>query len=130
MRAPITFEEFVLYFPTLSSVPGTQINENRLGGQAMPETPAIRSRIKHLLVDALHLQGLSPANIVDDAPLFGAGLGLDSVDALELVVAIEKEFGIRIQNHEVGEEAFASVSALAAFVDGRLAAAGNPNAGT
>jgi acyl carrier protein len=46
------------------------------------------------------------------------------------VVAIEKEFGIRIQNHEVGEEAFASVSALAAFVDGRLAAAGNPNAGT
>ena len=94
----------------------------------MSETPAILSRIKHLIVDALHLEGVAPSKIADDTPLFGEGLGLDSVDALELVVALEKEFGIRILNHEVGKEAFASVSALAAFVDGRLAAAGNPNA--
>jgi acyl carrier protein len=96
----------------------------------MSGTPAIQSRIKHLLVDALHLEGLSLSEIADDAPLFGEGLGLDSVDALELVVALEKEFGIRIQNHEVGREAFASVNALAAFIDGRLAAAGKPNAGS
>lgn len=81
-------------------------------------------------MDALHLDGLAPAKIADDAPLFGEGLGLDSVDALELVVVLEKEFGIRIQNHEVGREAFASVSALAAFIDGRLAAAGNASAGS
>ena len=96
----------------------------------MSETQATRSRIKQLLVEALHLEGVDPSKIADDAPLFGEGLGLDSVDALELVVALEKEFGVRIQNHEVGKEAFASVSALAAFVDGRLAAAGKPNAGS
>jgi len=95
----------------------------------MSGSAAIRSRIKHLIVDALHLEGLVPLEIADDAPLFGEGLGLDSVDALELVVALEKEFGVRIQSHEVGKEAFASVSALAAFIDGRLAAAGSANAG-
>jgi acyl carrier protein len=95
----------------------------------MSEAQATRSRIKHLLVDALHLEGLAPSTIADEAPLFGEGLGLDSVDALELVVALEKEFGVRIQSHEVGKEAFASVSALAAFIDGHLPSAGEPNAG-
>jgi len=94
----------------------------------MSGTSPIRSRIKHLLVDALQLEGLAPSKIADDAPLFAEGLGLDSVDALELVVALEKEFGIRIQNHEVGKEAFASVSALADFIERRLAAAKDPNA--
>ena len=96
----------------------------------MSETQAMLSRIKHLLVEALRLEGVDPSEIADDAPLFGTGLGLDSVDALELVVALEKEFGIRIENHEVGKEAFASVGALAAFVDGRLAAAERLNAGS
>jgi acyl carrier protein len=96
----------------------------------MSDTPAIRSRIKHLLVSALHLEGLAPSDIADDAPLFGEGLGLDSVDALELVVALEKEFAIRIQSHEVGKEAFVSVSTLAAFIEGRLVAAGNAHAGS
>lgn len=94
----------------------------------MSGTSPIRSRIKRLLVEALHLEGLVPSEIADDAPLFGEGLGLDSVDALELVVALEKEFGIRIRSHEVGREAFASVSALAAFIEGRLTAVRNANA--
>jgi acyl carrier protein len=85
-------------------------------------------RIKHLLVDKLHLEGLTPDGIADDMPLFGEGLGLDSVDALELVVALEKEFALRIQSHEVGREAFASVAALAAYVDGRLGATADPHA--
>lgn len=93
----------------------------------MPNSPETRSRIKQLIVSALHLQGTAPTDITDDGPLFGEGLGLDSIDALELVVALEKEFGVRIQSHEVGREAFASVSTLAAFIDGRLAVA--PNAG-
>ena len=96
----------------------------------MSEAQAMLSRIKQLLVEALRLEGVDPSTIADDAPLFGTGLGLDSVDALELVVALEKEFGIRIENHEVGKDAFASVGALAAFVDGRLAAAGKLNAGS
>jgi len=81
-------------------------------------------RIKRIIVDALHLEGMNPESIANDSPLFGEGLGLDSVDALELVVAIEKEFQIKIQSHEVGKEAFASVETLASFVQSRLAAAG------
>lgn len=93
-----------------------------------PTTTA--QRIKHLLVEKLHLEGLTPQSIEDDMPLFGEGLGLDSVDALELVVALEKEFTLRIQSHEVGREAFASVATLAAYVDGRLGAAAEPHAGS
>ena len=95
----------------------------------MMNNATIAQRIKHLLVDKLHLEGLSPESIADDMPLFGEGLGLDSVDALELVVALEKEFTLRIQSHEVGREAFASVAALAAYVEGRLSAAADPHAG-
>jgi acyl carrier protein len=96
----------------------------------MSDTPAIRSRIKNLLVDALHLEGVVPSEIADDAPLFGGDLGLDSVDALELMVALEKEFGIRIQSPEVGRDTFTSVGALATYIEGRLATARNANAGS
>ena len=91
---------------------------------------AIAPRIKRLLVEKLHLEGLTPDGIDDHAPLFGEGLGLDSVDALELVVALEKEFALRIQSHEVGREAFASVAALAAYVEGRLATVSDAHAGS
>ncbi|HZN54005.1 MAG TPA: phosphopantetheine-binding protein [Candidatus Polarisedimenticolaceae bacterium] len=91
---------------------------------------AIAPRIKRLLVEKLHLEGLTPESIDDDMPLFGDGLGLDSVDALELVVALEKEFALRIQSHEVGREAFASVAALAAYVEGRLATVSDAHAGS
>lgn len=86
----------------------------------MPNDLNTAQRIKRLLVEKLHLDGLTPENIADEMPLFGEGLGLDSVDALELVVALEKEFSLRIQSHEVGREAFGSVATLAAYVDGRL----------
>ena len=85
----------------------------------MPADATI-DRIKALIVRSLNLQDVRPDEIETDAPLFGAGLGLDSVDALELVVALEKEFGIRTESHEIGREAFASVRALAAFVQTRV----------
>jgi acyl carrier protein len=88
----------------------------------MPDTAAVRARIKTLIVESLHLQGTAPSDIGDEAPLFGEGLGLDSVDALELMVALEKEYGLRIEGHQVGKETFTSVSTLAAFVQERLAA--------
>lgn len=94
----------------------------------MTNAATTAQRIKSLLVDKLHLEGLAPESIADDMPLFGEGLGLDSVDALELVVALEKEFTLRIQSHEVGREAFASVAALAAYVEGRLTAIPDPHA--
>jgi len=77
---------------------------------------ALRSRLKVMIVSNLNLEGMTPESITDNGPLFGEGLGLDSVDALELVVALEKEFGIRIQSHEVGKSVFASVADLADFV--------------
>ena len=85
----------------------------------MPEAPAIPSRIKRLIVDSLHLEGMRPEMIEDEAPLFGEGLGLDSVDALELVVALEKEFGIKIKSQELGREVFSSVSSLSQFIETR-----------
>ncbi|HEX3531035.1 MAG TPA: phosphopantetheine-binding protein [Thermoanaerobaculia bacterium] len=85
----------------------------------MSEALAVPSRIKRLIVESLHLEGIRPEMIEDDAPLFGEGLGLDSVDALELVVALEKEFGIKIKSQELGREVFSSVSSLSQFIEGR-----------
>ncbi len=76
-------------------------------------------RIKRLIVSSLNLEGMSPEMIGDDTPLFGEGLGLDSVDALELVVALEKEFGIKIKSQEIGREVFSSVSTLSEFIEAR-----------
>lgn len=86
----------------------------------MPEQDAIRINVKRLIVASLNLEGMTPERIGDDDRLFGEGLGLDSVDALELVVALEKEYGIAVASHEVGREVFTSVATLAAFVEKRL----------
>jgi len=80
----------------------------------------IAGRVKRLIVDNLHLEGLRPEMIDEQAPLFGDGLGLDSVDALELVVAVEKEFGIKIKSNEIGRDVFSSVASLARFIAGRV----------
>ena len=84
---------------------------------------AIRTNLKKLIVTTLNLDGLTPERIADDEPLFGTGLGLDSVDALELVVALEKEYGISIASHEVDKSVFGSLASLAGFVERRLAEA-------
>jgi acyl carrier protein len=77
-------------------------------------------RLKQILVASLHLEGVSPDSIGDSERLFGEGLGLDSVDALELVVALEKEYGIKIRSDEVTPEVFSTVASLARFVEARL----------
>lgn len=76
--------------------------------------------LKAMIVRKLNLKGTAPESFADDGPLFGPqGIGLDSVDALELVLAIESEYGIQIQDAEVGKEAFASARALCDFVNAR-----------
>ena len=75
--------------------------------------------LKKQIIEALSLEETTPDDIDPAAPLFGAGLGLDSIDALELVVMVEKHYGIRIIELEVGRKAFASVNALAQFVGTR-----------
>ncbi|MCC7127145.1 MAG: acyl carrier protein [Acidobacteria bacterium] len=86
----------------------------------MASEQELRHALKVLIVDRLRLEGLTPEKIADDMPLFGEGLGLDSVDALELVVGIEKAYGIAIKSHEVDKEIFRSVETLARFVHGAL----------
>ncbi len=71
--------------------------------------------IKQLLIDSLKLDK-SPDEIEDDAPLFGGGLGLDSIDALELSVAIERAYRVTIPDEKVGKQAFTSARALATYV--------------
>ena len=76
----------------------------------------LKSELKLLIIETLRLEDIKPDFIKDKDPLFGEGLGLDSIDALELVVAIEKHYGVLIEDEEVGVEAFASIEALADFV--------------
>jgi acyl carrier protein len=76
---------------------------------------ALRTEVKQLLATGLRLE-LAPSDIPDDSPIFGDGLGLDSIDALELVVLVEEKFHVSIPDEEVGRQAFASVSALVQFI--------------
>lgn len=76
----------------------------------------LKSELKQLIINGLRLQDIAPDGIVDDQPIFVEGLGLDSIDALELVVLIEERFGIAIPDEEVGKKVFASINALADFV--------------
>jgi acyl carrier protein len=74
--------------------------------------------IKRLIVDVLQLEDTTPADIDVEAPLFGDGLGLDSIDALELGVAIQRRYGVALSaNSEENRRHFASVRALASMVD-------------
>ena len=73
-------------------------------------------QLKKLIINTLKLEDIAPEDIEDDAPLFGGGLGLDSIDALELVVSLEKTYGVFIPDSEVGKKGFRSVNALAEFV--------------
>jgi acyl carrier protein len=82
-------------------------------------TDPLITRLKHLIVDTLRLDGVTAADIDEAAPLIGSGLALDSIDALELVVKIEKEFGIKIGSSEESRQALASVNSLAAFIRAR-----------
>jgi acyl carrier protein len=77
---------------------------------------ALIDELKAKIITALNLDGVTLADIQADAPLFGTGLGLDSIDALELVAMLESQYGIIIQERAVADRAFASVRALAEFV--------------
>jgi len=77
----------------------------------------LTARLKILIVETLKLDDVRPEDIPDDEPLFGSPrFGLDSIDALELVVRLEKEFGIKISSSEESRAALASIKALAAFI--------------
>lgn len=76
----------------------------------------LTARIKQVLIEELDLRGKTAADIDDAAPLFGGGLGLDSLDALQLAMAIQERFGVAVPEGEAGRAVFASVDAIAEFL--------------
>ena len=84
----------------------------------------LAARIKQIIVETLALEDVDPTSIETDAPLFGEGLGLDSIDALELALAFHKEFGVRTQeNDENNREYYRSVASLVKFITDKQAEA-------
>lgn len=78
----------------------------------------LKEKLKAQIIEQLSLEDLTPADIEDDAPLFGEeGLGLDSIDALEFIVLLESNYGIKIADPSQGREIFHSVNSLAAFIE-------------
>lgn len=74
--------------------------------------------LKTEIIKVLNLEGMTPADIDDNSPLFGDdGLGLDSIDALELIVLLEKNYGIKLQTPEEGKAVFQSVRVMAEYID-------------
>ncbi len=71
------------------------------------------AELKVKLIDILNLADVTPADIDEQAQLVGGELGIDSIDVLEMVVMIEKDYGVKINNKEVGEKVFATLNALA-----------------
>ena len=80
----------------------------------------VKEQLKKIIIEELNLEDISPEDIEDDAPLFGEGLGLDSLDAVEIVVLLEKHFGVEVKSLDEGREAFSSINALAAYIEERM----------
>lgn len=83
----------------------------------------LKQQLKGLLIEGLRLESTRPEDIEDAEPIFVEGLGLDSIDALELAVLVEEQFRVSIPDEEVGKVAFASIDALADFILANQAAA-------
>lgn len=74
-------------------------------------------KLKKEIIDVLNLEDIRPEDIDENAALFGEGLGLDSIDALELIVLMEKNYGIRLSDPNQGKKIFQSVNTMAAYIE-------------
>jgi len=80
------------------------------------EKEALKQQLKAQIIQFLNLTELAPADIKDDEPLFGDGLGLDSIDSLELIVLLKKEYGINIQDPKQGRKILVDVNTMADYI--------------
>ena len=81
----------------------------------------LKYKLKEQIIAELNLQDITPEDIEDDTPLFVEGLGLDSIDALELVVIMEKYYGVAITNESIGEKVLYSINTMAAYIQEKTA---------
>ena len=77
----------------------------------------LKTNLKKQLIEHLNLEDLSTEDIKDDTPLFGDGLGLDSIDALEIIVMLDKQFDVKIKNPEDGVKIFQTVNTIAKYIE-------------
>lgn len=80
----------------------------------------LNEKLKTIIIEELNLEDVKVEDISDDAPLFGEGLELDSLDAVELVVQVQKHFGVEIKDIEEGRLAFQSINTLRQFIEERM----------
>ena len=76
----------------------------------------LKEELKAKIIEVLNLEDVTPADIQDDDTLFGGGLGLDSIDALELIVLLDKEYGIKLADPKKGKEIFQSINSMANYI--------------
>jgi acyl carrier protein len=81
------------------------------------ETTQLKEQLKTQIISFLNLTDLTTADIKDDEPLFGEGLGLDSIDSLELIVLLKKEYGITIKDPREGRKVLVDVNSMAAYIE-------------
>ena len=82
----------------------------------------LKITLKEQIIESLNLQGMKPEDIDDNAPLFGEGLGLDSIDSLELMVLLERNYGIKIEDAREGRKVLTSVQSMADYITAHPAA--------
>lgn len=77
----------------------------------------LREQLKTEIIELLNLEDMEPGDISNDEMLFGDGLGLDSIDALELIVLLEKNYGLKVENPEEGKKIFQSINTMAEYIE-------------
>ena len=83
----------------------------------MTTTEELKLQLKEQIIKFLNLSSITPAEIVDDAPLFGEGLGLDSIDSIELIVLLERHYGIKIEDPKEGRKVLVDINTMVDYIE-------------